>query len=132
METSMRLDMEREFRPPPRRPGLQAERGRQALDHGDIRSVWGRAADARADNRSSRSDPAQEAFRLLDAQAFRLRHERDGRLGLENVEVEGDVDTVDPFERRFGRVGDPPLPDAGLLRRIEVARPDEGNVVRAP
>ena len=62
-----------------------------------------------------------------------FRHERRDLLRVERVEVDGDVGAGGPVERRAHRAGAHPDPVRGdelLLRRIEVAGPDQRDIAR--
>ena len=111
-----------------------AERAAEPLERRKARRVGRETRQARTHDGAAAANLAEERLDLRDLEAVRLRHERRHLAGIEDVAVERDVDAVDVRERPLDCAvarRDPGLGDELDLRRVEVARSDERDVVRA-
>src|SRR3954464_12218472 len=124
METSIREDMNVEFRPVPRKGRLEAERGREGDERLDIGLLEGQACETATEHLRPGGDVPENSLGLPARKSVRLGHE-DGHLRrLQHVDVKSYVRAAGAGERRldpfFPQV-DPARSDEIVLGRIEIA-----------
>src|SRR5580765_8706928 len=111
---------------------LQPERRCQAGEGRDVPGLEGRARESGAQDGGAGGDSRQNPLPVGEGDPVRLGHEDRQLRRLENVRVEGDVrarDTLEcPSDALLTEV-DAVRADELHLRRIEVARTDEYDIV---